>query len=106
MVRPAATQRGYSYRWRFRSKHFLRAHPLCTMCAARSVTTLATCVDHVIPHKGDQLLFWAETNWQPLCSSCHNSRKQGIEARGYDAMPNAQGHFDDPRHPFNKPQGG
>ena len=106
MVRPSATQRGYSYRWRLRSKHFLRAHPLCTMCAARGVTTLATCVDHVTPHKSDPALFWDESNWQPLCLACHSSRKQQAERKGYDATPGPDGYPTDPNHPFNQRRGG
>ena len=38
--------------------------------------TPATVVDHVIPHRGDQKLFWDEDNWQALCKSCHD-RKTG-----------------------------
>jgi len=35
---------------------------------------LGTQTDHIIPHRGDQALFWDETNWQRLCLPCH-SRK-------------------------------
>jgi 5-methylcytosine-specific restriction endonuclease McrA len=41
----------------------------------------ATVVDHIIPHKGDRKLFWSRANWQPLCVSCHSSRKQRLERR-------------------------
>ena len=27
-----------------------------------------------IPHRGDMKLFWDESNWQPLCESCHNQK--------------------------------
>ncbi|WP_400245601.1 HNH endonuclease [Niallia sp. JL1B1071] len=40
----------------------------------------ATVVDHIVPHRGDQDLFWDETNWQPLCKSCHD-RKTMTEDR-------------------------
>ena len=33
-------------------------------------------LDHIIPHRGDQKLFWDEQNWQPLCKDCHD-RKTG-----------------------------
>lgn len=36
-------------------------------------------VDHVVPHNGDQVLFWAEENWQPACSWHHNSIKPVLE---------------------------
>jgi hypothetical protein len=32
-------------------------HPLCRMCEAEGKITVATIVDHVIPHKGDRVLF-------------------------------------------------
>ena len=101
-MRASASQRGYGHRWKLRSKHFLRQHPLCAICKARGRTNVARCVDHIVPHKNDQRLFWDETNWQPLCFSCHNSRKQGIERRGYDATPGADGYPTDPRHPWFK----
>lgn len=41
--------------------------------------TVATVVDHIVPHKGDQTLFWNEANWQPLCKLCHDSLKQKQE---------------------------
>ena len=39
----------------------------------------ATLVDHIIPHKGDQALFWDWRNWQSLCTPCHNRVKQRKE---------------------------
>nr|WP_307877464.1 MULTISPECIES: HNH endonuclease [unclassified Rhizobium] len=39
----------------------------------------ASVVDHIIPHRGDQALFWHHANWQPLCAPCHNSVKQRQE---------------------------
>lgn len=33
---------------------------------------MATVVDHIIPHRGDQKLFWDRGNWQPLCEHHHN----------------------------------
>ena len=29
-------------------------------------------LDHIIPHRGDQKLFWDRSNWQPLCEHHHN----------------------------------
>ena len=40
--------------------------------------TRATVVDHIIPHRGDRILFWDQNNWQPLCKPCHD-RKTGEE---------------------------
>jgi 5-methylcytosine-specific restriction endonuclease McrA len=36
------------------------------MCNAMDAPT-ATIVDHIKPHRGDQNLFWDQTNWQALC---------------------------------------
>ena len=69
-------------RWRRRSRAFLRAHPLCRFCEATSRVTLATLVDHIKPHRGDEALFWDEGNWQGLCTTCHNSVKQAQEKGG------------------------
>ncbi|MEO4040348.1 HNH endonuclease signature motif containing protein [Hoeflea sp. CAU 1731] len=41
----------------------------------------AKVVDHIIPHKGDRKLFWDRSNWQPLCTPCHSSKKQRQEAK-------------------------
>lgn len=34
----------------------------------------ATVVDHIVPHRGDDRLFWDEENWQALCKNCHDSK--------------------------------
>lgn len=76
-----STQRGYGYRWQQARERYLREHPLCVMCYARRCITAATVVDHIVPHQGDQALFWRESNWQGLCAHCHSSAKQRAEAR-------------------------
>lgn len=101
-MRQSASARGYTYRWRLKARRFLKLNPLCALCQARGRTTLAACVDHIVPHKGDQLLFWAEANWQGLCPPCHSSRKQQAERRGYDATPGVDGMPTDPNHPWLK----
>jgi 5-methylcytosine-specific restriction protein A len=35
---------------------------------------LATVVDHIVPHRGDQRLFWDEANWAALCKPCHDAK--------------------------------
>lgn len=36
--------------------------------------------DHVRPHRGDERLFWSESNLQTLCKSpCHDRHKQKLE---------------------------
>ncbi len=74
-----AAERGYGHRWRKARASFLREHPLCAMCLADGLTVAATVVDHINPHRGDQSLFWDNSNWQPLCASCHSGAKQREE---------------------------
>ncbi len=50
------------------------------MCRAEGRAVAARVVDHVIPHRGDQQLFWdVEGNWQGLCFPHHNRDKQRME---------------------------
>lgn len=72
-TRPAA-KRGYNRRWQKARKSYLEAHPLCVQCAKKGKYVRATVVDHIIPHRGDQKLFWDQNNWQSLCKSCHDKK--------------------------------
>ena len=74
--RESAGARGYSRRWQAARARYLRKHPLCIICGNAGYIIPATVVDHIIPHRGDERLFWDEGNWQPLCKSCHD-RKTG-----------------------------
>jgi len=71
------TERGYNWRWRKVSQQYLRKFPLCRACEDAGRITAATEVDHIRPHDGDQALFWAEDNWQPLCKRCHSRKTAG-----------------------------
>lgn len=42
----------------------------------------ATVVDHIVPHKGDYELMWAEWNWQPLTKKAHDRKTATEQARG------------------------
>jgi len=75
-ARETATQRGYDGRWRRARASFLKKHPLCAECLKDNRLTPAAVVDHFVPHRGDERLFWDEANWQPLCKACHD-RKTG-----------------------------
>jgi 5-methylcytosine-specific restriction endonuclease McrA len=35
--------------------------------------------DHKKPHRGNEHLFWDDTNLTTLCASCHSSAKQREE---------------------------
>jgi 5-methylcytosine-specific restriction endonuclease McrA len=78
--RANATQRGYDRRWRNARLGYLRSHPFCVSCAKQDRYITANVVDHVIPHKGDQDLFWDTDNWQALCKPCHD-RKTATESQ-------------------------
>ena len=45
---------------------YKRQHPLCVQCAKQGKYVRATVVDHIIPHRGDQKLFWDQNNWQSV----------------------------------------
>ena len=78
--RASAAERGYNSKWQKARNRFLKAHPLCVRCMEENRIVEATVVDHKIPHRGDPILFWDETNWQPLCKHCHD-RKTMTEDR-------------------------
>lgn len=67
-------------RWRRERLEHLREHPLCVECLPH-VTALATEVDHVKPHRGDETLFWDRSNWRSLCARHHGrkTRQQQVE---------------------------
>lgn len=81
LARRNAAQRGYDGRWRKESKAFLALNPWCVNLG-EGCTRLAVLVDHVVPHKGDMILFWRRDNWQPLCKHCHDVHKQRMENAG------------------------
>lgn len=72
--RPSAAKRGYDRRWMVARQLFLNQNPLCMKCMAEGHFEPATVVDHIIPHRGDEDLFWDKTNWQALCKKCHDTK--------------------------------
>ena len=70
----SAGSRGYGRAWQKARKEYLTAHPLCVECMKEGRYVKATVVDHIVPHRGDQKLFWDRPNWQSLCVSCHNKK--------------------------------
>jgi 5-methylcytosine-specific restriction endonuclease McrA len=78
----SSSERGYGTAWRKVRNAYLQEHPLCVMCKADGKVAAANVVDHVVPHHGDQKLFWDESNLQALCTSHHNSDKQMFEKSG------------------------
>ncbi|MCJ8138594.1 HNH endonuclease [Falsirhodobacter halotolerans] len=82
MIRPSgATDARYkTARWqRLRERIIARDSAECQMCgclttSGRSGPSAAE-VDHKVPHRGDDDLFWDATNLQCLCKRCHGSVK-------------------------------
>jgi 5-methylcytosine-specific restriction protein A len=79
--RLTATQRGYNKRWTRAAALYRSQHPVCVMCERDGRVSPAECVDHIIPHKGDQELFWNERNWQGLCWVCHSQKTASEQGR-------------------------
>jgi 5-methylcytosine-specific restriction enzyme A len=71
------------------------------MCERDGRVTAASVVDHITPHRGDPALFWQAGNHQSLCASCHNSRKQAEESRGYQSDIGTDGWPMDAKHPVH-----
>ena len=62
------------------------------MCKANGHVTGATNIDHIKPHRGDEVLFFDYENTQSLCSHHHASAKQSHECSrfvpvGVDGWP-------------------
>lgn len=51
---------------------------------------LASVVDHIKPHRGNQDLFWDKSNHAALCRHCHNSYKQKLEKSGRNVVEYAE----------------
>jgi 5-methylcytosine-specific restriction protein A len=77
--RLSARERGYSWRWEKVRAIWLKRNPICVMCYRDGRIEPATVVDHIVPHKGNQLLMWNEKNLQSLCAHHHNSEKKRQE---------------------------
>lgn len=81
-TRPTARERGYTSKWQKERAAYLAAHPVCVMCGRP-----ATVVDHIVPHRGDDKLFWRRSNWQALCVRCHSGKKQRREYQSRSTAP-------------------
>lgn len=62
-------------RWTETRALLLAVEPLCRMCKAKGLVTLAEEIDHVVPlhkYQGDDP--HAPENLQPLCKPCHQDK--------------------------------
>jgi 5-methylcytosine-specific restriction protein A len=83
-ARPSAAKRGYDARWDAARRAFLKEHPFCECadCQEAEKPRRSTTVDHIIPHRGDRMLFWDRTNWRAMSKPCHD-RKTATRDGGF-----------------------
>lgn len=60
--------------WRKGRLRHLREYPLCVQCRSIGKITIATVVDHKVPHRGDRDIFFNEAGWQSMCVQHHNEK--------------------------------
>ncbi len=89
-------------RWRARRAEQLSREPLCKICKADGRVIPATVADHVVPHRGDERLFWCG-ELQSLCKFHHDSTKKRIELSGRIPGCDARGMPVDPNHHWREP---
>jgi 5-methylcytosine-specific restriction enzyme A len=87
--------------WLKAAAHQLRIEPFCRICKARGEATVATVVDHVVPHKGNWNSFRLGP-LQSLCKPCHDGAKRFEDMHGFDNRIGVDGMPIDSRHPFNR----
>lgn len=58
-----------TWRWKTMRKTFIGSHPYCEICGGMSEV-----VDHIIPPRGDEEMFFNTDNLQALCKSCHDAK--------------------------------
>ena len=88
-------------KWKQLRAKQLRKEQLCKFCLALGHPEIATIVDHIKPHKGDETLFYDPKNLQSLCKQCHDSTKQQIERSGSFSGCDVCGWPLDPNHYYN-----
>jgi len=71
-----------SGQWVALRRQQLTTQPFCAACLRAGRYTLASEVDHVVPHRNDERLFFDPLNLQSLCHSCH-SEKTALEDGGF-----------------------
>ena len=72
--RGSSAARGYNSRWQQAREAYLAEHPLCRLCQIEGRTEPAVIVDHIVPHRGNETLFWDVGNWQALCKRHHDQK--------------------------------
>lgn len=70
-------------RWRTERRQFLNDNPYCIDCQSIGETVKATIVDHQIPHKNNETLFWDKSNWRPRCKRHHDIKTATEDGGGW-----------------------
>jgi 5-methylcytosine-specific restriction endonuclease McrA len=118
--RLSARQRGYTWQWEKARADFL-ADPdnqFCVKCKARGLLNAGTMrmdgtretssrriglvVNHRVPHRGDQRLFWDRSNWEPLCHDDHDITAQREEHGRVTNGADVRGRPLAADHPWNR----
>jgi 5-methylcytosine-specific restriction enzyme A len=74
--------------WKANREAYLRQHPFCECEVCKKALASgerpdeAQVLDHIIPHEGDESLFWDPRNWQAM-SKRHHDRKTATEDGGF-----------------------
>ena len=79
----------------------LSKEPCCKYCEQQGRVVIATVVDHIKPHKGDEILFYSPSNLQSMCKQHHDSTKQREENAGVMIGCDTKGIPLDPNHHWN-----
>ena len=87
--------------WHKLRKQQLAIEPCCKYCDDVGHVVLATIVDHIKRHKGDEKLFFDADNLQSLCKEHHDSTKRREENSGAMIGCDANGVPHDPEHHWN-----
>lgn len=61
-------------RWKILRRSVLMDQPICPECERAGEVVPATEVDHIVPHRGDAVLFWDKANLQGLCHQHHGAK--------------------------------
>lgn len=62
--------------WKRLRERQLTNEPLCRFCLDCGDVVVATVVDHIKPHRGDECLFFDADNLRSLCKPHHDSEGQ------------------------------
>ena len=87
-------------RWLRLRRYQLRIQPLCEKCKEKGLTVEADVVHHVIPHKGNKVLFYTG-KLQSLCTHCHDGITQQQERYGFTNDIGDDGWPSDCNHPVH-----